>query len=162
MRLRGVAPQSDDIIPLVAASSCDPASSDLAQLAGDWWEHQRLSSGSREERKSLELGGSARARAARDLVDETVQRGGSAAVELLAVLADATPLGDDGTAVGAGPLEDLIHEHGDDLIDEVVSCARQRPRFAQALAIVWAERGHLTAGTEDRLRPWVGRFTSNS
>jgi len=139
------------------ASSWDPA-----QLAGDWWDYQRLSRGSREERKALELGGSARARAAHDLVDEAVQRGGSDAAELLAVLAEATPAGDDGTAVGVGPLEDLIHEHGDDLIGEIVSCARQRPQFAQALAFAWVERGHLAASTEDRLRPWVGQFTSNS
>jgi uncharacterized protein DUF6869 len=138
------------------------SSSDPAQLASDWWEYQRLWRGSREERKALALGVPARVHAAHDLVEEAVERGGSAAVELLAGLAEATPVGDDGTAVGAGPLEDLIHEHGDDLIGAIVSCARQRPMFAQALAVCWVERGHLAASTEDRLRPWVGQFTANS
>jgi hypothetical protein len=131
------------------------------QVARDWWEYQRLSGGSREERKALELGVPQQVQDARDLVDEAVERGGSEAVELLVALAEATPAGTDGTAVGAGPLEDLIHEHGDDLIDEIESYARKRPQFAQALAVVCVERHHLTAGTEERLRPWVAQSTSN-
>jgi len=101
------------------------------------------------------------AQAAHDFVDQMVERGSREAIELLAVLTEANPTGNDGTAVGTGPLEDLIHEHGDELIDEIELYARTRPPVAQALAVVWVERGHLNADTEDRLKTWVAQFTVN-
>jgi len=38
--------------------------------------------------------------------------------------------------VGTGPLEDLINDHSDDLVDLVEQAARQSPEFAQ-LSKVW-------------------------
>jgi hypothetical protein len=159
-------PPQSPFKPTLWSSLCDhrPVTSswDAAQVARDWWEYQRLSSGSRDERKALDLGIAEQPLAAHDLVDETVERGGQEAVDLLAALADAVPTGNDGAAVGAGPLEDLIHEHGDDLVSDIESYARRRPPFAQALGFVWVERGHLSAETEARLEPWVAQFTTNS
>jgi hypothetical protein len=92
---------------------------------------------------------------------DAVHRRGNAALNLRAVLIDATPPGNDGVAVGTWPLEDLLHEHGEDLVNEIEVYARQRPRFADCLAVVWVERGHLNSTTEARLKPWIAGFTPN-
>ncbi|MCB1359549.1 MAG: hypothetical protein KDK53_24560, partial [Maritimibacter sp.] len=59
---------------------------------------------------------------------------GFAAV-VAAVAACDTP--EDVALVAAGPLEDLIVQHGADLIDAVETRAAAAPRFAYALTGVW-------------------------
>ena len=57
--------------------------------------------------------------------------------------------------VGAGPLEDLVKAHGDELVDELESEARQDPRFDAALRGVWLSTGTLQEGVQSRLSAWV-------
>jgi hypothetical protein len=89
------------------------------------------------------------------LVEQRIDAGGAQAVRLLAALAAAAPPDDDGTTVGAGPLEALLHEHGDSVIDEIEWTAGRSASFAQALSRVWLERGRLSPATERRLAIWV-------
>ena len=124
-------------------------------LARDWWEYHRLARGSREDRKGLERGEPAGACAARWAVNARVEAGGVAAVELVHALCRAEPVNDEGMTVGCGPLEDLVHEHGDDVIDEIEQRARLFPEFARALSHVWLEDGHVSEGTAVRLRRWI-------
>ena len=88
--------------------------------------------------------------------------GGRSAVELLVALNDAAPPGDDGLTVGVGPLGDLLHEHGDGLINEIEHYARVSASFRHALAHVSLERGHVSTDTEHRLLPWIGSLTNNA
>ena len=125
-------------------------------MAG-WWEYQRLSNGSRADRKALESGDARDALRARVVVNEVVDVGGSKAVEWLAVLNDAAPPGDDGVAVGCGPLEDLINEHADSVIDEIERLARRSPAFARALSHVWPASSAMAKATELRLAVWIDR-----
>lgn len=126
-------------------------SDDREQLLADWWEHHRLGSGNRAERKSLEQGHPASAVAAYAIVSELVESGDVSTVQLLADLNDAGPREDDGAIVGAGPLEDLVHAHGDELIDEIERLARQVPSFRRALASVWIDDGAISPATHDRI-----------
>jgi hypothetical protein len=134
---------------------------DAVAVASGWWEYQRRSVGTREERKALEMGEPEVVQAAHDYVEDAINRGGRSALDLVAFLIDATPPGNDSGAVGAAPLEDLLHAHGNDLVGEIEVYARQRPAFANALAAVWIERGRLSSATEDRLEPWIAGFTPN-
>lgn len=109
----------------------------------------------------MEMGQPAAAQTARDLVGQAVERGDIAAVELLVALTEGAPVDSGPAAVGYGPLENLLHDHGDALIDAIESNVRQHPAFAQALAVAQIERGHVSDATEKRLAPWVARFTSN-
>jgi len=124
-------------------------------MVAGWWEHHQLSRGTRAERKALESGQPSCAVAAYEKVDELVQAGGTDVVELLADLNDAGPEDNEGQWVGAGPLEDLLNQHGDRVIDEVDRLARQSPSFRKMLESVWFSRGTLTAETERRLALWV-------
>lgn len=123
-------------------------------MLANWWEHHRLMSGTREERAALNHGEPAEVQAAWDAVDELVDAGGPDAVDMLAALIDLGP-DDAATFVGAGPLEDLLHAHGDDLVDEIEARARQSASFAKALSTVWLEHGSVGAETEKRLARWV-------
>lgn len=80
----------------------------LDEVVDGWWEYQSSFSGSRSERKALDSGEHPSAQRAHDAACTAVERGGSAAVELMAALADAAPAGIGALAVGVGPLEDLI------------------------------------------------------
>lgn len=73
----------------------------------------------------------------------------------------AAPEGDDGGTVGAGPLEDLLHAHGDSLVEDVLRLSRISPTFRQVLSHVWLERGHMSKANEDRLSPLVGSISDN-
>ncbi len=53
--------------------------------------------------------------------------------------------------IGAGPLEDLVIQHGNSLIDWIEGEARRDPRFRQALAGVWISKGDLFPEVEARL-----------
>jgi hypothetical protein len=64
-------------------------------------------------------------------------------LEQLLVLLAAAP---DDWQVGllaAGPLEDLMRYHGDAVIDDVATEARQNLRLRQALAGIWLEPGPI-------------------
>ncbi len=55
---------------------------------------------------------------------------------VVALVAAADPedlLGD----IGAGPLEDLLSEHGAAFVERAEAAARTNPRFAKALSNVW-------------------------
>lgn len=124
-------------------------------LVEGWWRHVRLAQGSRSERTRLEAGEDAFADAGWYGVYERVERGGVEAVQLVAALLGRAP-DDDGVAlVAAGPLEDLLHWHGDDLVDELERRARQDARFAQALGGVWLSDEVLHPEVTARLRPWL-------
>jgi hypothetical protein len=71
--------------------------------------------------------------AAAEAVRDRVERGGAGALRLLLALAHAAP--DDAAlgVAGAGPVEDLLVGHGDELRDEIAGTARREPRFARAL-----------------------------
>ena len=48
-------------------------------------------------------------------------------------------------AVGAGPLEDLIREHGASMIDAIETSAKSDLRFRQALSHVWIAKEDATS-----------------
>jgi hypothetical protein len=131
------------------------ANPEFAALARDWWDYWRRSRGPRDERKALSLGQPPAVQVAHGVIERRVKDGGRPAVELLVALNDAGPPDDDGVTVGTGPLEDLIHEHGDVVIDDLVEFARTVPTFALALSHVWLESGHLSKTTTERLMPWI-------
>jgi hypothetical protein len=126
----------------------------LDELTANWWEYWRRHSGTREERKALSLGEPLTVQEAHDYVEQQVAKGDAAAVDLLVRINDGKP-DDEGVTVGCGPLEDLLHEHGDAVVDRVELFARQSPSFAKALSHVWLERGHLSPNREQRLSAWV-------
>ena len=107
------------------------------------------------ERKELSQGQPPLAVAAYETVARIIDDGGPAAVELLVALNDAQPSDDNGITVGCGPLEDLLHDHGDSVCADVDDHARRSPAFALALSHVWLSRGQLSETAENRLRPWV-------
>ena len=130
------------------------------RLFAAWWDYQRLARGTREDRVGLARGVPGNAVAAVDTVRGLVDLGESDAVQFLANLNDAGTHEDEGEHVGAGPLEDLIHQHGDAVIDEIDRCARQLPSFAQALRHVWLSHGTLSQATEDWLIRWISVDTT--
>jgi hypothetical protein len=132
---------------------------DFDVLSSHWWAYQRLARGSREERKALEQGQPADARAARDFVAAAIESGAADAIRLLAVLNDAAPPDDDGVTVGSGPLEELITAHGRELAEEIVKSARRPPSFARALSKVWLTPGHLDPSADSKLSAWVPSLT---
>lgn len=127
------------------------------RLTAEWWEYQRLASGSRVERKALEAGEPADAVKAVDIVDERVTRGGSAALSTVASLVRAAVSVDDLCLVGAGPLEDLLFEHGVELAHSVDDLARRDPAFAAALrCVAWSPPDR---DTEQLLGRWLREHT---
>ena len=124
--------------------------SPLAPLAVAWFDYMRRARGSREERKALELGEPAEAVRAAGQVADITMAGGSRSVELIVALLDAAPDADAVAAVGAGPLEDVLAEHWDDVIDEVEALARAGGPIRRALT-----SAYLTGRREVRLRPWM-------
>lgn len=115
-------------------TSPNPAQDDVVS---GWWEYQRLSAGNRQARKNLELGEPRSAVVAADAVHDLIRRGGVTGLALVKGLVDAATSADDLVLVAAGPLEDLLVEHGRDMIDEIDLLARQNPRFAAAMSGVW-------------------------
>ncbi len=143
--------------PGVDAELCehDQVSARREDLVAGWWEYHRLADGARDEREALEVGEPAEVVAAKERVDSLVAVGGPTVLSLLEALIDADPTGGRGALVGAGPLENLIHEHGDALAQDLVIRARQSPAFAHALSYVWLETGGLHADAGAQLSPWL-------
>ena len=68
--------------------------------------------------------------------------------EALDVIIDLTQSADDDDlieAVGAGPLEDLVREHGASMIDAIEMRAKSDVRFRQALSHVWIAKEDATS-----------------
>ena len=86
---------------------------------------------------------------------QTVDDGGNDAIRMILALLDTAPDGDGTVAVGTGPLEDLVNDHGDVLVDEIEQAARQAPEFASALGSVSVEQGALRHETLQRLARWL-------
>ena len=121
-----------------------------------WWRFQQLHSGTREERKQLEIGEPADVWEAWDAVLDQIQTGGSDALDLVVALIEAAPDSQGVANVAAGPLEDLVHAHGDDLVEQLETLARQSPVFATALHGVWLSDGAVSSSTKERLARWIG------
>ena len=128
---------------------------DRARLLQHWWEHSRLSRGSRDERKALSMGRPHGAAVAQEMLSDLVSTGAPDVVPLLADLVDAGPSGNSAVIVGTGPLEDLLNEHGDALIDELETLARRRPTFRAALSSAAIYDGAIAKGTASRIRSLV-------
>jgi hypothetical protein len=84
-----------------------------------------------------------------------MESGGVDAIRLIVALIETAP--DDAAIayVGARPLEDLVHEHGDGVIDDLDRFARQSPLFGEAMASVWLAADVLDPAVERRLRTWI-------
>jgi hypothetical protein len=132
-----------------------PPNSPHDDVVSGWWEYQRLSAGNRAERKNLELGEPRRAVVAAERVYEHIRGGGLTALALVKALVDAAASADDLALVGAGPVEDLLVEHGRALIDEIDRLARQAPHFASALAGVWWSSAEAGPEVTARLETWI-------
>ena len=129
-----------------------------AFLVRDWWSFRDRQQGTREQRVDLERVESSLARRvqrAYDRVSNSVEVGGTEALDLVEALITSAPDADAAAVVGAGPLEELVHDHGAALVDEIERRARQDPAFAKALRSVWLDRGALPSEVERRLAKWV-------
>ena len=103
-----------------------------AGLAAAYWQEHRLATGNREERLRAEADGAARQAVADRINDDPV-----AALLLLDALlaADDADLG----VAGAGPVEDLLVEHGPLVAKAVADRCRQTNRWREAVAGVWLD-----------------------
>src|SRR3954465_1457449 len=102
--------------------------------------------GTREQRVDLERVESSLAHPAQrayEYVQDSVGVGGTEALDFVEALIKSAPHVDAVAVVSAGPLEDLVYDHGAALVDEIESRARQDPAFAKALCSVWLDRGAL-------------------
>lgn len=91
-----------------------------SELVAGWWQHHWLLTSDREARKRLDDGYELFADAGWEGVSGCMDGGGVEALDLIDALLIAAPDGEDGAGrVGAGLLEDLLHEHGAELIKEV-------------------------------------------
>jgi len=61
--------------------------------------------------------------------------------------------------LAAGPLEDLLSEHGEKFIDEVELKARQNPKFTKLIMGVW--QGSMSAQVWSRIKALQCKFANN-
>src|SRR4051794_31552841 len=123
--------------------------SDGAPGPEDWRLFQRLSTGEREGRLELERRETLSAQRAwlgYWFVEESIDRGGEEALDVVLRLLDAAQREEEST-VGAVPLEDLVNAHGDALADRIEELARRRPNFAGCLASVALDESTLQPDT---------------
>jgi hypothetical protein len=124
----------------------------------DWWSYQDLQQGTREQRVDLERAESPlaqRAQRAYDGVQNSVELGGTEALDVVEALITSAPDADAVAVVSAGPLEELVYGHGAALIDDIERRARQDSAFANALRSIWLDHGALPSEVEARLEKWV-------
>jgi hypothetical protein len=76
-------------------------------------------------------------------VEDFVRNDPELAWRIVNLLIDAAPSDEVLGSIAAGPLEDLLREHGSQFVDRVEERARQNERFRQCLAGVWMSRGEL-------------------
>jgi hypothetical protein len=105
----------------------------LDALARSWWEAQRW---------------------------ERMDQGGVRALELVVALLRSAPCDSGEATVGAGPLEDLVTEHGSELSPQIEELVRRSAPFRRALASVWLDGGTLAPTVEERLAPWIPALSS--
>lgn len=71
-----------------------------------------------------------------EAVDDAARRGVPGVVDLVVALAVTAPTDDALAYLGAGPMEDLLNQHGPRLVEEVKAAALQNPAVARALRSV--------------------------
>jgi len=114
-----------------------------------FWRFHRLStSGDREDRLASE-----EYFWAEEEVSLAIRTASPGVVDLISSLADAAPDDMALAALGAGPLEDLIHGKGSDFADEIEQAAIANERFLRALRCVW-----FGSSLDDDLRKRLQRF----
>lgn len=128
---------------------------DLDAVARAWWESRRLAVGSRDDRERWSLGQPPEVADGCEAAGKIVDAGGERAIELVTALLITAPDDSGVSAVGAGPLEDLVTKHGNDLSAQLDDLARQSAVFRRALASVWIDRGLLNPAASDRLARWI-------
>lgn len=69
---------------------------------------------------------------------------------------------DDLEDFAAGPLEELLWVHGDDLAETLAAAARVDQRLAGSLAMVWIETAELTPATWQLLGEWLRAYDAPS
>jgi hypothetical protein len=116
-----------------------------ADVPARWFEYWRRASGTRDERKALEQGRPIEVQAAHDWIEKRIMSGGVAAIDAIAEIAEAASNPDEEAIVGIGPIEDLIHCHGDAVVDLLVERARRIPALARTLRYVSVSSGGISA-----------------
>jgi hypothetical protein len=106
-----------------------PEPTDLVRA---YWTYHSLRAGGREEQLAADEWFWAW-----EAVQETVHSDPSKALEIVAALVETAPGEADVDYIGAGPLEDLVREHGPMLIDQIDMLARRAPRFRRAVNAMW-------------------------
>jgi len=81
--------------------------------------------------------------AAHDAFEDVIRNGPALAAWRLVLELLRTSSDDDLGFFAAGPLEDLVHRHGAELIGEIEAEASRDSRFRWALGCVWLSRGDL-------------------
>ena len=116
-----------------------------------------MAAGTRAERKRWSLGEPSAVYVGYEAARERIDRGDAQALEFVVALLRSSPDDSGEAQVGAGPLEDLVVEHGDELARQIEGLARRCPSFRRALASVSPGSGTLTPATEERLARWIPR-----
>lgn len=81
-----------------------------------------------------------------EFVEDVARRGTSESIALLVNLAEAAPDDDALGCLGAGALEELINDRGEQIFDAIEAAAREHPRLMAALA------GVICGDDEEQLR----------
>ncbi len=88
-------------------------------------------------------------------LDDIVREEPERAFPLILSLIGASPSDEFLAIVAAGPLENLLCEHGEAFIERVEELARRDPHFRRGLAGVWGS-SQMSADLQARLRTAVG------
>ncbi len=120
-------------------------------VADYWFDYWRRVGGTRDERKALDSGHPAAVCAAHEHVEACIRIGGAVAIDVITVLANAASGPDQLAAVGVGPIESLLYEHGEDVVDMLVDRSRREPAVARALGYVELAEGSISAKSADKL-----------
>ena len=97
-------------------------------LVTGWLEYQRRLHGSPHERHTLQAAHPAHVYASWTEVATRVTQGGQPALDLILALVETAMSDEHLSLVGTGPLEDLVHKHGNILADEVALLAASSER----------------------------------
>jgi hypothetical protein len=123
-------------------------------LIDAWWQYQRLTTGTRPERLTADDW-----YWAWENVTAMINDKDERVVELLVSLTESARSPEDVQTVGAGPIEDLLSEHGSWLattegsamLDQLADISRTNKKFRQALGSVWHESGEIPLVVRERL-----------
>ncbi len=88
---------------------------------------------------------------AADLIYRALDRNPERAWRIILIVLDKAQSGDDLNDLGAGPLEDLLHDYPDQFIERVEELASTNAKFKQALKNVWG-RKTIPAPFYDRIQ----------